>query len=47
MVIIGIICFILFILLMISLGGNKSSGSHYDSDEEYWENARMHTDRHY
>jgi hypothetical protein len=46
MVIIGIIGFILFVALMISLGGNKSSGSQYDSDEEYWENARMHTDGH-
>ena len=45
MIIIGGIILILLIVLLSVLGG-KSSSSHYDSDEDYWENARMHTDGH-
>lgn len=37
-----------FMVLLAIIGrGNKSSGNYYDSSEEYLENSRMHTDRHY
>ena len=47
MLILGIIGVIILIAILIAVGDVKSSGSNYNSDEEYWENSRMHTDRHY
>ena len=43
MVILGVIVVVLLVVF-ISVLSKGPSGSNYDSDKEYWENARMHTD---
>lgn len=43
MVILGVIVVVLLVVF-ISVLSKGPSGSNYDSDKEYWENSRMHTD---